>query len=128
MKYLGILTLIVLIGLGVAARAGAQERLSAAELTALLSREQGAPILIDVRTPEEFASGAIPGAINIPYDLLADKLPTTDRNAEVVVYCRSGRRSAIARRTLEALGFTRVLDFGGIDRWRGELVLPEKTD
>jgi len=122
MKYLGIL---ILIGLSVTALAGAEQSLSSAELEQLMSREQDAPILIDVRTPAEFAAGHIPGAVNIPYDLLAGSLPTEDREDTIVVYCRSGRRSAIAKNTLESLGFTRVLDFGGINRWEGSLVVPD---
>lgn len=122
MKTLGIL---ILFGLAVAALVGAQQRPSSQELEEMMSRVEGAPLLIDVRTAAEFSAGAIPGAINIPYDVLADNLPTSDREAPIVVYCRSGRRSGIAKRTLESLGFTRVVDFGGINRWQGELVLPE---
>ncbi len=118
--------ILILIGLLVAVLAGAQQRLSSQELEKLLNREEEAPILIDVRTAAEYAAGAIPGALNIPYDVLADNLPTTDRDALIVVYCRSGRRSGIARKTLDSLGFKKnVLDFGGIDRWEGELEIPE---
>jgi phage shock protein E len=116
---------LLIFGLAVAALAGARQSLSSAELAEMMGREQDAPILIDVRTPAEYAAGHIPGAVNIPYDLLAGTLPTEDREAPVVVYCRSGRRSAIAKKTLESLGFTRVEDFGGIDRWAGELVFPD---
>lgn len=118
--------ILILIGLLVAVLAGAQQRLSSQELEKLLNREEEAPILIDVRTAAEYAAGAIPGALNIPYDVLADNLPTTDRDALIVVYCRSGRRSGIARKTLDSLGFKKnVLDFGGIDRWEGELEIPQ---
>jgi phage shock protein E len=77
---------------------------------------------VDVRTPGEYNSGAIPGAINIPYTELADSLPTEDRSARIVVYCRSGNRSAVAKGILADLGFTEVNDFGGVYRWKGELV------
>jgi phage shock protein E len=120
MKLTGIL---ILIGLLVAVLAGAQQRLSSQELEKLLNLEEA--ILIDVRTADEFATGAIPGALNIPYDELAGNLPTTNRDEQIVVYCRSGRRSGIARKTLESLGFKNVLDFGGIDRWEGELEIPQ---
>jgi rhodanese-related sulfurtransferase len=74
--------------------------------------------LVDVRTAQEFAAGHVPGAIHIPYDELdrrAEEIgpPTT----EVVLYCRTGRRSAIAARTLEGLGFTRVWDMGPLSAW-----------
>jgi phage shock protein E len=79
-------------------------------------------ILVDVRTSGEYASGHIPTAINVPVSIIASKLPTVDRSALLIVYCGSGRRSAAAKSTLVDLGFTRVVDFGGISRWRGELV------
>ena len=83
-------------------------------------------ILVDVRTPEEFASGCIPTAVNIPVTDIALKPPTQDKNALIIVYCASGRRSAQAAKTLTDMGYTRVVDFGGISRWTGELVRPEK--
>jgi len=82
-------------------------------------------ILIDVRSEAEYASGHIPGALNIAFDVLAENLPTEDRGALIIVYCRSGRRSSIAAQTLKELGFTDVHDFGGITRWPGELAYPE---
>ena len=81
-------------------------------------------ILIDVRTDAEYGAGYIPTAVNIPFDILADNLPTEDRRSLIIVYCRSGRRSAIAYDTLADLGFTRIFDFGGISRWSGELAVP----
>jgi phage shock protein E len=76
-------------------------------------------ILLDVRGPEEFAAGHLEGARNIPVqDLLKrlDELGSRDR--PVVVYCRSGRRSAVARSLLTACGFAQVDDVGGIDGFR----------
>ena len=78
-------------------------------------------ILIDVRTKEEYAGGYIPTAINIPYDVIADNLPTDNKDAKIIVYCRSGRRSSIADNTLTDLGYTNVVDFGGVSNWEGEL-------
>lgn len=74
--------------------------------------------LVDVRTAGEFASGALPGARNIPVgELVArvDELGPKDR--PVVVYCRSGARSAAAKGTLLRMGFTRVEDLGPLTRW-----------
>lgn len=99
--------------------------LSSEELARLIAGPAGGVLLIDVRTPEEYRSGAIPTAVNVPYDLLAANLPTEDRSARIVVYCQSGRRSAIARSTLEELGFRHVIDFGGFGRWQGETVIPD---
>ena len=87
---------------------------SAGLVDRLLRRD---PVLhvIDVRTPEEFASAHIAGAINLPHDLLetqASSLPA-DHAAPIVVYCRSGRRSALAVETLRKLGYTQVLHLEG---------------
>jgi len=87
-----------------------------------LIEEQAEPyILVDVRTKEEYDYGFIPTAINIPYDIIGQNLPTQDKTALIIVYCRSGRRSAIAAETLESLGFDNVTDFGGVNRWKGKL-------
>jgi rhodanese-related sulfurtransferase len=92
------------------------------QLKALIEGHNEPYILVDVRTPEEFAGGAIPSAINIPYDTITQNLPTGDKKALIVVYCRSGRRSGIAKESLTKLGYTNIIDFGGINRWTGELV------
>ena len=61
--------------------------------------------LVDVRTDSEYSSGHIPTAENIPYDQIAGNLPTEDRDALIIVYCRSGNRSGIAANILKELGF-----------------------
>ena len=99
----------------------ATRRLSSDELAALLGQPN--LYLIDVRTAEEYRAGAIPSAVNIPYDVIQDNLPTQDRNARVVVYCRSGNRSGKAKATLEALGFRNVNNFGPVTNWKGKLVV-----
>jgi len=84
--------------------------------------DTGELLLIDVRTPEEYRSGHIPTAINIDYREIADGLEETDRDQRIVLYCRSGSRSRNAYRTLREMGFTNVVDFGGIIHWDGEVV------
>ena len=81
-------------------------------------------VLLDVRTQEEFNAGHIAGAILLPYDEINLKAATVlpDKEKEIVLYCRSGRRSAIAKKALVELGYKDVEDFGGINRWKGELV------
>ena len=81
-------------------------------------------VLLDVRTQEEFDAGHIASAILLPYDEIAIKAATVlpDKEKEIVLYCRSGRRSAIAKKALVELGYKDVEDFGGINRWKGELV------
>ena len=98
------------------------------QLSALVSEGEGEYYLLDVRTDGEFSAGHIPTAQNIPYDVLADNLPTEDRGALIIVYCQSGNRSGIATRTLESLGFDRIIDFGGITRWPFDRVLPSATE
>lgn len=92
------------------------------QASVLASIEAGhAPLLIDVRTPEEFARGHVPGARNIPIDELA---PRTDelaahRDGELVVYCETGRRAAKASVLLAEAGFTRVRHLDGdMAAWR----------
>lgn len=80
--------------------------------------------IIDVRTAEEYNSGHIPNAILIPNETISNKMPDLlpDLNAEILVYCRSGNRSAQAARKLLSIGYTNVYDFGGINNWPYETV------
>ena len=72
---------------------------------------------IDVRTAEEYSAGHIEGAALIPYEVIADNISkiTTDKNADIRVYCRSGRRSGVAKDTLTAMGYTNVVNEGGYE-------------
>ena len=81
-------------------------------------------ILLDVRTKEEFDAGHIPGAVLLPNDKIVDTPPELlpDLNAEILIYCRSGNRSAQAANKLVAMGYTNVYDFGGIIDWPYEVV------
>ena len=81
-------------------------------------------VLLDVRTQEEYNAGYIAGAILLPYDEIKAKatIVLPDKEKEIVLYCRSGRRSAIAKKSLLDLGYQKVVDFGGVKRWEGELV------
>ena len=81
-------------------------------------------IIIDARTESEYAEGHIEGAILIPeYEIARraeNELP--DKDALILVYCRSGRRSKIASEELVKLGYTNVKEFGGIIDWPYEIV------
>ena len=81
-------------------------------------------VLLDVRTQEEYNAGYIAGAILLPYDEINAKatIVLPDKEKEIVLYCRSGRRSAIAKISLLGLGYQKIVDFGGVKRWEGELV------
>lgn len=72
---------------------------------------------IDVRTAEEYAAGHVQQAVNIPYEEIAGRVGevTTDKDALIYVYCRSGRRSGIAKETLDRAGYTRVFNIGGFE-------------
>lgn len=76
-------------------------------------------IILDVRTPEEFAEGFIEGAVNLPLDRIEQDaesiIDSTD--STILLYCRSGNRSAQAGKLLKSLGYTKVYDFGGIIDW-----------
>jgi rhodanese-related sulfurtransferase len=79
--------------------------------------QQGAKV-IDVRTPEEYASGHLPGALNIPYNDLRAQIPRQFPNQDqpLLLHCLSGVRSAMGKRTLQSLGYTRVLNLGSYAR------------
>ena len=83
-------------------------------------------IIVDVRTQEEYDAGYIEGAVLIPdFDIEAKAeslLP--DKDATILVYCRSGRRSALAAQKLVELGYQNIYDFGGIIDWNYDIVLP----
>ncbi len=76
------------------------------------------PIWIDVRTTDEYTGGHVSEAVNIPYTEIAESISalTGDKDASIYVYCRSGRRSGIAKETLEGLGYTQVVNVGGFDQ------------
>ena len=69
------------------------------------AQKSAALYVLDVRTPEEFASGHVPGAVNIPYDQVASRLAEIPKDKEVVLYCRSGRRAGLAAAELEKAGY-----------------------
>jgi phage shock protein E len=81
-------------------------------------RIRAGAMLLDVRTPEEYSQGHLHGAVNIPYDQLAARVDEIDqdKDRDIVLYCRSGRRSDLAKRTLESLGYTNVLNAGGYEQ------------
>ena len=73
-------------------------------------------ILLDVRTPDEYASGHVAQAILAPYDSIGEKIAqiAPDKAQKIYLYCRSGRRSGIATETLKSMGYTNVTDLGGL--------------
>ncbi|MBY0420379.1 MAG: rhodanese-like domain-containing protein [Pararheinheimera sp.] len=73
---------------------------------------------IDVRTAEEYNAGHLEGAINIPYDEIEQKIEavSTDKTADIQLYCRSGRRSGIALETLRGMGYSKVTNAGAYEQ------------
>ena len=94
------------------------------EEAARIMEEEADFVTVDVRTAEEYDEGHIPGAINLPNETIDADAPQAlpDRDQVILVYCRSGQRSVEAAEKLAALGYTRVMEFGGILTWPGEVV------
>lgn len=85
---------------------------------AIQALQQPNAVLIDVRTEEEFAEGALPGAQLIPHDQIGARIAVAvpDKNTPIVLYCRSGRRSSLAQDALQALGYRQVVNAGGYEQ------------
>ena len=97
-------------------------QISTEEAVTIMAQESDY-IILDVRRADEFASGHIPGAINIANESIGtDEIPELpDKNQLILVYCRSGNRSKQASRKLVNLGYTNIVEFGGILDWTGEI-------
>jgi phage shock protein E len=99
------------------------------QLAQRMEKKDADLLVIDVRTPEEFAAGHLPGALNIPHDQLPNRLAEIAgaKSKDVVVYCRSGRRAAIAQETLASQGFKSVKHLeGDMVKWQEEKRAVEK--
>lgn len=81
-------------------------------------RFKAGALVVDVRTPAEFAEKKLPGAINIPLDTIQSGITNhvTDRSKVVLLHCRTGRRSGIAETELRALGYTNVFNIGSFEQ------------
>ena len=99
------------------------QQVSMDEAIAIMELESDYMIL-DVRTTEEFADKHIPNAINIPNETIGtEDIPELpDKDQLILVYCRSGNRSKQASDKLVGLGYTNIVEFGGINDWPGETV------
>ena len=118
-----ILVALLLAGCAAPAEGGSYRQINMDEAITMMEEESGY-IILDVRTPEEFAEKHIPGALNIPNETIGTEeipeLPNKDQL--ILVYCRSGNRSKQASEKLVALGYTNIVEFGGINDWPGETV------
>ena len=93
------------------------------EAVDMMAQETGY-IILDVRRPDEYAAGHIPNAINVPNESIgtSDIPELPDKDQLIMVYCRSGRRSKEASEKLVKLGYTNIVEFGGILDWKGGIV------
>lgn len=98
-------------------------QIDAAEAVQIMA-EEDEYIILDVRTEQEFAQGHIPGAINVPVETIGTECPPElpDKDQLILVYCRSGNRSKTASEALAKLGYSNIVEFGGIVDWPGDIV------
>ena len=99
----------------------AYHKISAEEAYEMMISQE---IVVDVRTREEYDGGHIENAVLVPNESIGSEMPETlpDKEATLLIYCRSGRRSKDAAQKLLALGYQSVYDFGGVIDWPYELV------
>jgi len=103
-------------------------QISQEEAKEMMKKNDG-HIIVDVRRPDEYAAGHIPGAICIPNESIGTEQPSElpDKNQIVLIYCRSGNRSKQAAQKLFDMGYNRIYEFGGINTWTGETVTGEEA-
>ena len=118
--------LLLIAGCAAPAQESGYRQVTAEEAIALMEEESGY-IILDVRTAQEYSEKHIPKAVNIPNESIGtEDLPALpDKNQLILVYCRSGNRSKQASEKLAALGYTNIVEFGGINSWPGETVSGE---
>jgi len=116
-----------LAGLAACGQAGTGTGTAPQVITAEKAKEMmdaGGVTVVDVRTKEEYDAGHVAGALLIPYDVMAEQAPSQlpDKQATILVYCRTGRRATTAASTLADLGYSHVYNFGGVTTWPYGLV------
>ena len=100
----------------------AYQKISAEEAYEMMASQE--VVVVDVRTREEYDGGHIENAVLVPNESIGSEMPETlpDKEATLLIYCRSGRRSKDAAEKLLSLGYQNVYDFGGVIDWPYELV------
>lgn len=121
-----LMALLLLAGCGAQSEESTYRQINAEEAATMMEEESGY-IILDVRTAEEYSEKHIPGAINIPNETIGtEDIPVLpDMEQLILVYCRSGNRSKQASEKLVKLGYTNIVEFGGINDWTGETVSGE---
>ena len=122
-----LMMLLLLTGCGAQSSETTYRQISAEEAVTMMGEETGY-IILDVRTAQEYDEKHIPGAINIANESIGtEDIPELpDKDQLIQVYCRSGNRSKQASEKLVKLGYTNIVEFGGINSWPGETVTGEK--
>ena len=120
---LSVLAIFVLAGCNKETAENSYKQISMDEAVTMMAEETDY-IILDVRTPEEFAEKHILNAINVPNETIGEnEIPELPRKDQMIlVYCRSGNRSKQASEKLVKLGYTNIYEFGGINDWTGETV------
>ena len=115
---------LLMMGCGSPAKTESYRQISMDDAIIMMEKETDY-LIVDVRTPEEFSAGHIPGAINIPNETIGNhEIPQLPNKKQLIlVYCRSGNRSKQASEKLVALGYTNIVEFGGINSWPNEIVV-----
>ena len=118
-----LMSLLLLVGCASQSKESTYRQITMEEAVTMMQEESGY-IILDVRTAEEYSEKHIPGAINIPNETIgADDIPELpDKDQLILLYCRSGNRSKQAADKLVKLGYTNIMEFGGINDWTGETV------
>lgn len=121
-----LMALLLLAGCGAQSEESTYRQVNAEE-AATMMEEESSYIILDVRTAQEYSEKHIPGAINIPNETIGtEDIPELpDKEQLILVYCRSGNRSKQASEKLVKLGYTNIVEFGGINDWTGETVSGE---
>ena len=121
-----LMTLLLLSGCATQSAEKTYRQITMEEAITMMAEETGY-IILDVRTAQEYSEKHIPGAINIANETIGtEDIPELpDKEQLILVYCRSGNRSKQASEKLVKLGYTNIVEFGGINDWTGETVSGE---
>ena len=123
-KFLPLMLLLLLTGCGKPSGAEVAYRQVSMQEAINMMNTQAGYIILDVRTQEEYETAHIPGAVCVPNESIGTTPPVQlpDKSQLILVYCRSGNRSKQASEKLAKMGYTNVVEFGGIRDWPGETV------
>ena len=118
-----LLLVFLLTGCAAPAKESGYRQIGMDEAVAMMEEESNY-VILDVRTTQEYQDEHIPDAINVPNETIdTEEIPELpDKEQLILVYCRSGNRSKKAAGKLAALGYTNIVEFGGINDWTGEIV------